>query len=275
MKPFFSIIIPTLNEEKFVGKILENIAKQTFTDFEILVVDGSSDDQTRSIARSFSHRYKIAVHKVAKRNVSFQRNMGALKAKGLYLVFLDADSHIKKNFLNKLSLFIRKYKGLVFIPAIYPEKRDSQMQIVFDVINTAIKISQSIAKPFSSGGNMIVEKNFFHLIGGFAENVFMSEDHQLIQTAYRFGVRARFLDSVQVAFSLRRMEREGKLKLLYKTVVNTIHFVSNGKVEKHIIEYEMGGHLYKKQTNSSLTLEKILDMPVKQLQLLFKRLLSE
>jgi glycosyltransferase involved in cell wall biosynthesis len=275
MKPFFSIIIPTLNEEKFVGRILNDIAKQSYTDFEVIVVDGSSVDQTRTVAKSFSPHYKVNVYRVTKRNVSFQRNSGALHARGSYLVFLDADSHIKKNFLNKLSQFIRRYSGLVFIPAIYSEKRDSQMQIMFDIVNTAIKISQSLAKPFSSGGNMIVEKNFFHLIGGFDEDVFMSEDHQLIQTAYKFGVRARFLESIQVAFSLRRMEREGKLKLLYKTVVNTIHFVSKGKVEEHIIEYEMGGHLYKKHKNSPFTLEKILNMPLKQIQLLLKQLLHE
>ncbi|MFZ2026054.1 MAG: glycosyltransferase [Microgenomates group bacterium] len=275
MKPFFSIIIPTLNEEKFVGRILGDVAKQSFTDFEVVLVDGSSTDATRIVARSFKDQCKISVRKVSKRNVSYQRNHGATAAKGRYLIFLDADTHINKHFLRKLATFIEKHKGLLFLPSIFPEKRDSQMKIVFDVINAAIKISQSLAKPFSSGGCMIVEKNFFHLIGGFAENVFMSEDHQLIQTAYRYGVRARFLDSIQVMFSLRRMEREGKLKLLYKTVVNTIHFVANGTVEKHIIEYEMGGHLYRKTKNSPFTLEKILSMPVKQLQSLLNRILSE
>lgn len=275
MKPFFSIIIPTLNEEKFVGRLLGDIAKQSYTDYEIVLVDGSSTDATRAIARSFKDQCKISVKKVNKRNVSYQRNCGASVATGKYLIFLDADTHISKQFLRKLAAFIAKHKGLLFIPSIFPEKRDSQMKLVFDIINAAIKISQSLAKPFSSGGSMIVEKNFFHLIGGFAENVFMSEDHQLIQTAYRYGVRARFLDTIQVMFSLRRMEREGKLKLLYKTVVNTIHFVANGTVEKHIIEYEMGGHLYKKTKNSPFTLEKLLSMPVKQLQTILNKILSE
>lgn len=275
MKPFFSIIIPTLNEEKFVGRILGDIKRQSFADYEIILVDGSSTDTTRAIARSFKKQCKISVRKVKKRNVSYQRNYGASVAKGKYLIFLDADTHINKQFLHKLSAFILKHNGLLFIPSIFPEKRDSQMRIVFDVINAAIKISQSLAKPFSSGGCMIVEKHFFEHMGGFAENVFMSEDHQLIQTAYRYGVRARFLDGIQVMFSLRRMEREGKLKLLYKTVVNTIHFVANGTVEKHIIEYEMGGHLYKKTKNSPFTLDKILSMPVKQLQSLLNKILSE
>lgn len=275
MKPFFSIIIPTLNEEKFVGRLLGDIAKQSYTDYEIVLVDGSSTDTTRAIARSFKDQCKISVKKVSKRNVSYQRNHGASVATGKYLIFLDADTHISKQFLRKLAAFIAKHKGLLFIPSIFPEKRDSQMKLVFDIINAAIKISQSLAKPFSSGGSMIVEKNLFHLIGGFAENVFMSEDHQLIQTAYRYGVRARFLDTIQVMFSLRRMEREGKLKLLYKTVVNTIHFVANGTVEKHIIEYEMGGHLYKKTKNSPFTLEKLLSMPVKQLQTILNKILSE
>jgi glycosyltransferase involved in cell wall biosynthesis len=275
MKPFFSIIIPTLNEEKFVGRILADIRKQSYSDFEVILIDGSSVDKTRRIARSFSHNFKIIVYKVTKRNVSFQRNTGASKAHGSYLIFLDADTHISKNFLQKLAVFIKKHNGLLFIPSIFPEKRDSQMQVVFDVINATIKISQNLAKPFSSGGSMIVERNFFSLIGGFAENVFMSEDHQLIQTAYSYGVRARFLDSIQVMFSLRRMEREGKMKLLYKTVVNTIHFITNGTVKKHIIEYEMGGHLYKKGKNSPMTLERIFNMPIQQIKSLLKRLLVD
>jgi len=275
MKPFFSIIIPTLNEERFVGRILKDIAGQTFNDFEVILVDGSSTDKTREVAASFSQNYQMQVHKVVKRNVSYQRNTGAVKAQGAYLIFLDADTHIRKNFLHKLSVFIKKYKGLLFIPAIFPEKKDSQMKVVFDLINTTIKISQSLPKPFSSGGSMIVERNFFHLIGGFDEKVFMSEDHQLIQTAYKYGVHARFLESIQVMFSLRRMEREGKMKLLYKTVVNTIHFIANGTVKKHIIEYEMGGHLYKKGKSTAFSLEKILDMPLKQIQTLLKRLLLD
>ncbi|MFH1244651.1 MAG: glycosyltransferase, partial [bacterium] len=52
-KPFFSLIIPALNEAKYLPLLLDDLSKQTFLDFEVIVVDGNSDDQTVAKAKSF------------------------------------------------------------------------------------------------------------------------------------------------------------------------------------------------------------------------------
>jgi glycosyltransferase involved in cell wall biosynthesis len=249
MKPFFSIIIPTLNEEKFVGKLLTDLTKQSYKDFEILLVDAKSEDNTIREVKKYKKSLPIRkIIQIGGRNVSRQRNTGAKSAHGSYLVFLDADSRVKNNFLQKLKAYITIHRGLLFIPAFSVSKKDPQLSMVVDFTNALIGLSNKIGKPFSTGGSMILEKNFFFLIGGFPEDVPLSEDHLLVRNAYMFGVNAKFLSTISVKFSLRRFKREGKLEMLYKYVKSTLYFLAKGKVDKQIITYEMGGHLYNKSS---------------------------
>lgn len=87
--PLVSIIIPTKNEEKNIGRLLESIDKQTYPNIEKIVVDVGSTDKTMDIARKFTNKvYKSGNERSA------QRNFGAKKAKGKFLVFLDADMEL-------------------------------------------------------------------------------------------------------------------------------------------------------------------------------------
>ena len=158
-------------------------------------------------------------------------------------------------FTKKLRLYIFRTKGLIFLPAIAPDEINSQTKVVFNFINFIVEMSQSIGKPFSSGGSMIFERNFFDLIGGFPEDVYMSEDHQLIQKAFKYGVKARFMRGVKVKVSMRRMKKKESLRSLYKYLLTAAQFLIKGKIDKKIIEYQMGGHFYlqKEKINLSRT----------------------
>jgi len=244
MKTFFSVIIPTLNEEKFLKFTLSNLVKQKYKDFEVIIVDAQSTDETRKTAIEFNSLLAIQWIDSDKKNVAYQRNKGAEKANGTYLFFLDADTRIHPSFLYETNKYIRRNKGLLYIPALKPENHNPETLIAFNFANLIIGLSQNIEKPMCSGGSMIIEKHLFHLIEGFSENVFMSEDHQLVQNARSYGVKARFMDRIMVKPSLRRMKKEGQLKVFYKYLIVTIHFFLNGRVDKKIIEYEMGGEPY-------------------------------
>ena len=102
MKPFFSVIIPTLNEELFLPNILQDFKKQKVKNFEIIVVDAKSIDKTRKIVESFKQSLKIKLFLSNKKNVSYQKNLGAKNAKGKYLLFIDADSRVKNKFIKLL-----------------------------------------------------------------------------------------------------------------------------------------------------------------------------
>ena len=257
MKPFFTVVIPTLNEERFLPFVLSDLAHQKEQNFEVIIIDGKSTDKTKEIATQYLKKIPFQFIETEKHNVSFQRNLGAKKAQGTYVIFLDADARIYCAFTKKLYLFIQHTKGLVFIPAIAPDENNSQTKVVFNFANFIVEMSQGIGRPFSSGGSMIFEKNFFHLIGGFSETVFMSEDHQIIQTAYKYGVKARFMRHIKVKMSLRRMKKEGELKLFYQYLLTAAQYIIKGKIDKKIIEYQMGGHFYLQKTPNQTIEEKV------------------
>lgn len=242
---FFSVIIPTLNEEYFLPKILNDLKNQKDKNFEVIVVDGFSKDKTKEIALSYRKELNLSFYQSEKNNVASQRNFGVEKARGDYLIFLDADSRIQKTFIEKLRKYILKNKGLIFIPFIKPEKKDRIYKPLFDLVNILVEFSQKLPKKFSLGGSIIIEKNFFKLIGGFDERLFMSEDHELIERASNYGVIIKFFKSSPVVFSLRRIKKEGEIKFFYKYFLASLRRLFLQKeITKKIFDYEMGGHLY-------------------------------
>ena len=89
-----SIIIPALNEENYLPKLLKNIKKQELKDYEVIVADTNSKDGTRQTAKKFKCE-------IVKGGLPPEgRNNGAKKAKGTLLFFIDADSLLSKNFFN-------------------------------------------------------------------------------------------------------------------------------------------------------------------------------
>lgn len=89
-KDIVSIVIPTYNEAKNIGRLLASIEKQTYPKIETIVVDDASKDWTVKIAKKYHARVFQRGH--AERSI--QRNFGAQMAKGQYLLFLDADMRL-------------------------------------------------------------------------------------------------------------------------------------------------------------------------------------
>lgn len=242
--PFFSVVIPTLNEEKFLPNILNDLSTQSEKDFEVIIVDGGSNDATRVIAQRYEKSYPISALNVHKKNVSFQRNYGAARAKGKYIIFIDADSGISLTFIKVLKKNILKRQGLIFLPSIVPKENNSQARPIFKFANFIVEFSQNTIRPFSNGGTMIWERNFFQAIGGFDENLYLAEDHNIIQRANKWGVKAKFIHQIKIKFSLRRMKREGQLVFFYKNIIAATHTFIGGRIKNKIFDYEMGGARY-------------------------------
>ena len=97
-KPFISIIIPTLNEEKYIERCLNSVKNQNFQDFEIIIVDNISRDNTVKIAKKYTD--KVILTK--KHGAGIARNIGTEIAKGEVLLFLDADTTLPNNLTEKI-----------------------------------------------------------------------------------------------------------------------------------------------------------------------------
>lgn len=108
-----SVIIPTKNSSKTIGKTLESIKAQTFKDFEIIIVDNSSIDNTKSISLKYTDKI---YNKGPER--STQRNFGAKKSAGKYLLFLDSDMALDKKAIKEaVDIFENNLKiGALIIP---------------------------------------------------------------------------------------------------------------------------------------------------------------
>ena len=98
--PFFSIIIPTYNRAHIIGNAVEAVLSQTFSDFELIISDDGSSDNTEEIITPLLKDARIKYIKQINKGVCAARNFGAQHAKGKYLVFLDSDDTINNNWLH-------------------------------------------------------------------------------------------------------------------------------------------------------------------------------
>ncbi len=88
MKPFFSVIIPTYNRSSVIYRAVKSVLNQTFNDYELIVVDDGSTDDTSLLLEGFS---RIKYFKTLNKGVSAARNFGVEKSTGQYIAFLDSD----------------------------------------------------------------------------------------------------------------------------------------------------------------------------------------
>lgn len=100
----FSIILPFFNSSKTIYKAIDSILSQTFRDFELVVInDGSQDDSEEILKKHFLRDTRISYYSNSNRGVSFARNFGISKAKGDYILFIDSDDFVDDIFLEQLS----------------------------------------------------------------------------------------------------------------------------------------------------------------------------
>ncbi len=95
----FSIVVPTYNREKFIYSTIGSLLKQRYGDFEIIVVDDGSTDQTESVVRSIADA-RVRYYRKENGERGAARNFGALQAKGDYINFFDSDDIAYPDHLN-------------------------------------------------------------------------------------------------------------------------------------------------------------------------------
>src|SRR5665647_1387418 len=98
MKPVISIIVPVYNVELYIRECLDSILTQTFKDFEVILVNDGSTDQSGDICNEYAKNDKrIKVAHKDNGGVSSARNVGIKLAQGDYIGFVDSDDRIDEN----------------------------------------------------------------------------------------------------------------------------------------------------------------------------------
>lgn len=222
-----SVIIPALNEERLIEKCLKSIIRQNVprNDYEIIVVDGGSQDRTVKIAK----KYADTVLSSDRKGIGYQQNFGARHASGNILLFLHADTYLitERVFQRVLRYFRDKDVVAVAISHIlYPE--NSYGIKIFNFMDLIWRnFFARLIKANTGGPILAVRRNIFEEIGGFIEEV--GEDSEI-------GLRLRkkgkiFRDpKIDAYSSSRRFEKEGALKNTLKYILLFVGFIFNKKI---------------------------------------------
>lgn len=130
--PKISVIIPVYNTEKYLEKCLNSILKQIMQDFEIIVVNDGSTDDSAKILRQFELQYPDKIKYFEKQNggVSDARNFGVKKAIGEYLCFVDSDDYIDENLFENLEKYINQNAEIIKYKCIKVNENYEKIELI-------------------------------------------------------------------------------------------------------------------------------------------------
>ena len=106
----FSILIPVYNVERYLEQCLESVVNQTFGDYEVIIVDDGSTDNSSCICDSFAEKYPEKIHVIHKENQGLisARRIAIDKAQGEFCIFVDSDDFIECNLLETVNSYLLK-----------------------------------------------------------------------------------------------------------------------------------------------------------------------
>ena len=239
-----SVIIPTLNEEKYLPQLLESLKNQSLSDFEIIVSDAGSKDGTVEIAKSYGCILTQGGLPAA------GKNRGAKIARGEILVFIDADMRLEENDLEKALREFQERKLDVASTPLQPLEKGGWRKIVFNLFyNYPIILLEKILP--HGVGFIMVKKKLFDELTGFDEGILLEEDQDFIRRASKKG-KFGILKTIKPYYSIRRFEKDGWIRTYLKYLSCEIYSLVFGPDKGRIFKYKFD-HYNSKKPNRSQT----------------------
>lgn len=178
-----SVVIPLFNKENSIQATLQSVCLQSFADFEVIVVDDGSTDESGIIAESFPDKRVHVIHK-SNGGVSSARNRGIKESKGEFIAFLDADDQWDKHYLQEQVHLIEDYPDAAMWGINFAELSGGEMIRRLETglpegfrgyVENYFQIPGRVSDLFCSS-SVVIHKDVFSLVGGFDENLKYSED---------------------------------------------------------------------------------------------------
>ena len=197
--PLLSVVVPILNEAENLEQFLQTTLSRLPADAELLLVDGFSGDRSEQIASQFNVEFLQC-----KKGRAVQMNFGAARSKGLYLLFLHADTLLPESFPEDFSLWLQGRPVWGFSPV-----RLSGPNLWCRVIEKCINLRVKITNGASGDQAQVVRAEYFRQLGGFAE-IDLMEDIELSYRLRRQWPARRF--QTPVTTSSRRWQSGGVVR---------------------------------------------------------------
>lgn len=199
--PKFSVIVPLYNKAPFVRKALESIASQTYRDFELIIVDDGSTDNSLEVVNEYIRDVLCVMYDVCKNvrvihqknsGVAAARNNGVAVSKGEYVCFLDADDWWESTFLEEMDRLIAEYPdaGIYASNYIYykPGKTHVALSLPRGYLDYPKAYYEGSSMPVWTGATCMPRRVFYEM-GGFPVGIKLGEDFLLwAKTALHYKV---------------------------------------------------------------------------------------
>lgn len=213
-KPFISIVIPTLNEEKYLPHTLESLKKQSYQNFEIIISDGDSNDRTIEIAKQFGAKTVVNHNS----SVTMARQKGTEEAKGEIIVGADADTIYPPNHLDQIIADFQKNKSIIAVGGggIFEAKPWWAFwfwKLTYKFVNLYFKLFHQPS--YIPAFNLSYRKDIFMQIGGY--NTFLDFGGDELDILARLKkVGQVYFDEKLDCFPSSRRANVGFFSLLFK-----------------------------------------------------------
>jgi len=211
-----SVIAPNLNEAEYLPSFLKSLEKQTFKNWELIVVDGGSTDESLKILREYG-KAKIIVDRT--RNIGYVRNLGAKYASGNILFHTSSDVILPENLLEEIAEIFEKDNSCIAVSGRTLPQGTSFIAycgyICFDIIRWLFTRARLKFRP--SGNFCAIRRNVFNMVGGFPE-VKINEDGlfgcKIDGFCRKYRCSAVFRFNLTIRHYVKRFEKKGGLKAL-------------------------------------------------------------
>jgi glycosyltransferase involved in cell wall biosynthesis len=242
--PFFTIIIPLYNKEKYIENAINSILNQTFTDFEVLIVNDCSTDKSVEIASEFLSEKVQIVHHEKNSGLAATRNTGIKKATSNYVTFLDADDLWKPHFLEKTYNLIQNFPEARIFGTNYEEiwektikkPQNGSESLPTDFAGYVNFFKINLKQGIYNHGSVCLHKEVYETVGFYNENIQLSQDLDFnIRANYHY--KLAYDNSVQMSYFMQTDNQLTRSSIVNKTIPDYDNYEDWAKTNSDLKKY--------------------------------------
>jgi len=243
--PFFSVVIPLYNKEKYVENALKSILSQTFTDYEVLIInDSCTDKSVEKVIPFLSEKIKL-IHHSENKGLSASRNTGIENASTNYIAFLDADDLWKPTFLETIHrlvinfpearIFGTNYEEVYQNKTYQPHNGSDALAENFEGYINFFKIN--VKQGIYNHGSVCIHKEVYGKVGNYNTEIKFSNDIDFnIRANYHF--KLAYSNTIQMSYLMEVEHQITRNSILHKKIPNYDNYEAwakdNPDLKKHL-----------------------------------------
>ena len=235
--PLVSVVIPAYNAEYFIEKTLDSVIAQTYTDYEIVVVDDGSSDNTKKVVEEYFSMNKVCGQCIRQPNkkIAGARNTGIRAAQGLWIALLDHDDLWHKEKLEKVMSVLNRRPD---IDLLCHNEHICKNGVVVSVTQNYRKGYTKFEELLFKGNSLspsavVLRKNLFEIAGGFDEDPDLNtvEDYDFWLRASRVG-KITYINAILGSYVLTKSAASNNILYHHGNLENLLN--------KHLTNYRQG-----------------------------------